>query len=400
MSFIDQLSDPLVWERFYEYKSTRVSSGALLKDLRAYIDARDYLPVCESIARGEPFPLPRKSIISKMGSDKKRVVYTYPPRENMLLKLLTYLLLRRYDGLFSAQLYSFRPRLTAKDAVKTLKKTRGLNDLYAYKVDIHDYFNSIPLPLFLPELRAALDDEELYDFLSQLLLEKRVKSGKEIIEEEKGIMAGTPLSAFYANLYLRALDAHFEEQGVLYARYSDDIIVFARDREEIDAHAAYIKEYLAARRLCVNPAKENLYLPREGFTFLGFAVNGKTVDIAPATLKKLKMKMRRKARALMRWQQRGGHGNEKAAKAFVRIFRRKLLEGPTDRELSWSAWFFPVITTTKSLHEIDLYAQECLRWLLGGTRTKARFNVRYEDLKAIGYESLVHAYYSYEREQD
>ena len=39
--------------------------------------------------------------------------------------------------------------------------------------------------------------------------------------------------------------------------------------------------------------------------------------------------------------------------------------------------------------------QDCLRYLLSGKRTKARFNVRYEDLKALGYRSLVNAYYDF-----
>ena len=47
------------------------------------------------------------------------------------------------------------------------------------------------------------------------------------------------------------------------------------------------------------------------------------------------------------------------------------------------------------LFRSDLYAQDCLRYLLSGKRTKARFNVRYEDLKALGYRSLVNAYYDF-----
>ena len=69
-----------------------------------------------------------------------------------------------------------------------------------------------------------------------------------------------------------------------------------------------------------------------------------------------------------------------------------MLESPEDNELSWSFWFFSMINTDKSLHEIDLYAQDCLRFLISGTRTKARYNIRYDDLKALGYKSLVHHY--------
>ena len=88
-------------------------------------------------------------------------------------------------------------------------------------------------------------------------------------------------------------------------------------------------------------------------------------------------------------------GGAKAAAAFIRIFNRKLLENTGDNELTWSAWFFSVINTTHSLEEIDAYARDCIRYLAAGTRTKARFNFRYEEMKALGYRNLVHAYYGY-----
>ena len=103
--------------------------------------------------------------------------------------------------------------------------------------------------------------------------------------------------------------------------------------------------------------------------------------------------MRRKRDSLARWHKRNGIDGEKAAKAFIRIFNRKLLESPRDNELSWSSWFFPVISTSKSLHEIDLYMQDCLRYLISGTHTKSRFNVRYSDLKALGMRSLVNEFW-------
>ena len=107
--------------------------------------------------------------------------------------------------------------------------------------------------------------------------------------------------------------------------------------------------------------------------------------------------MRRKAAGLLRWRLRNEVAGEKAAAAFIRIFNRKLLEGPKDNELTWSYWFFPVINTAKSLRVIDNYAQDCIRYIISGKRTKARFNVRYEDIKRLGYRNLVHAYYDYNR---
>lgn len=390
MSLLDKLRDPAVWEKFYEYKSGLSCPGSYLKELRGFIDRAGYLPVCDTIDSGGVFPLPKKSVISKVGSEKKRTVYTYPDDENTTLKLLTHLLLRRYDGLFSPGLYSFRPGRTAKDAVRRLRRiSRGM---YSYKTDIHDYFNSIPLDKFIPRLRSVTgEDPRLFSFLSSLLLESRVTDRGRVTEEQKGIMAGTPLSAFYANLYLSELDRHFD--GVPYARYSDDIIVFAKDRNELDGHVEYINSALARAGLAVNPKKETYGEPDEGFVFLGFICSGGVTDIAPVTVVKLKKKMRRKARSLVRWYNRTDSDPERAAAAFIRVFNRKLLDDPQDNELSWSRWFFSVINTDKSLHEIDLYAQDCIRYIISGSRKKTRFRVTYDDMKALGYRSLVHEYY-------
>lgn len=395
MSMLEQLTDPAVWERFYEYKASLAVPGSFLPALRRFIDCREYEPVCARIAAGEAFPLPSKSIISKLHTQKKRTVYTYPEAENTVLKLLTYLLLRRYDSLFSPNLFSFRPARTAKDAIRRLTGVPGIRQMYAYKVDISNYFNSVPTERLLPVLEAVMpDDPALFAFLRSLLTAEGVRDRGRIVCEEKGIMAGTPQSSFYANLYLRELDAAFFARGVPYARYSDDIILFAPTAEQAAEYAAEVRGALCAAGLKVNPAKECFSAPEDGWSFLGFFYRDGVIDIAPASVTKIKHKMRRKARALARWRKRGNYTGEQAASAFIRIFNRKLLESADGGDLSWSCWFFPVITTAESLGVIDRYAQECLRSLISGTHTKARYNVRYSDLKRLGYESLVHHYYA------
>ena len=132
MSILDQLSQKQSWETFYEYKTSLICAKFFQKQLRGFIDREEYLPVTERIARGEAFPLPKKSIISKMSTQKKRTVYTYPPAENMVIKLLTYLLLRKYDDCFAPGLFSFRPGRSAKDAIRYLMRTPDLAQMYSY----------------------------------------------------------------------------------------------------------------------------------------------------------------------------------------------------------------------------------------------------------------------------
>ena len=401
-SLLSELGKKEAWEKFYGHKTSGICAPSAERELREFIDKAEYMEVCREIAdclEGKSsFPLPRRAVISKMSTQKKRTVYIYPRRETVTLKLLTYLVLRKYDDIFADNLYSFRPDRSAHTAIHSIVRSMSgfEKGFYSYKVDISDYFNSIDISLLLPELEKILsDDPLLYKFLSSLLCEKEFTSSGVPMTGAKGIMAGTPIACFYANIFLKELDFHFEKLGIPYARYSDDIIVLAESREELSEHESYIRDYLRSRGLKVNPAKESRTVPGGMLVFLGFATDGKTIDIAPATVTKLKGKMRRKARALVRWAARNDIDPANAAKAFIRIFNRKLLDVSDDHDLTWSRWFFSVINTDKSLRVIDGYAQDTIRYIAGNTRRKSRYNIRYEDLKKWGYRSLVAEYYAF-----
>lgn len=396
MDLISSLSDPGLWQEYLEYKRC---SGRLLnreeQELSAFIRQQKYLPIAEHIRNGGTFPPPKKSAISKMNSSKKRIVYTYPPAENQVLKLMTYLLLRKYDGCFSDNLYSFRVGRTPKDAIRRLSRHPHIKQMWSYKADISNYFNSIPVNKLLPMLEKTLSDEPvLYRFISSLLTNPLVIDNGKTVSEEKGIMAGTPISTFLANLYLSGLDAHFAAEGTLYARYSDDIIVFAPTSEELEQQVGFISRFLADAGLSLNPSKESRTAAGESWVFLGFSYCGGVIDIAPASVEKLKAKMRRKARALARWRDRKKAPGENAAKAFIRTFNRKLFESVPEHDLTWARWYFPVITTADSLKVIDAYAQSCIRSLATGKHTKGSYQFRYEDMKKLGYVTLVGRYYS------
>lgn len=52
---------------------------------------------------------PHFILCASLQSGKKRVVYIFPREESYILKLLTFLLIRRYDYIFAGNHYSFRP---------------------------------------------------------------------------------------------------------------------------------------------------------------------------------------------------------------------------------------------------------------------------------------------------
>lgn len=401
MDILTEMESPASWLSFLEYRkeSCRLTPQEEA-ELREYIENKEYLPILDRIRRGDPFPHPRKATISKKSTSKKRIVYVYPPKEGWVLKLMTHLLLRRYDHLFSPNLYSFRAGHGVKEAVGFLRRIPGISQMYSYKADIRNYFNSIPVETLLPLLKEAIPDEPgVYAFLQALLRDPLVYDQGQLISEEKGIMAGCPLSTFLANLYLRELDRLFLENHWIYARYSDDIILFAPSREELDVRIEVVHRFLNEKGLSINPEKESVTQPGEPWVFLGICCGEGVIDVAPVSVEKIKAKMRRKMRALSRWADRNQVAGSHAARAFIKVFNHKLFENPISNDLTWARWFFPLITTDRSLHEIDLYAQQCIRTLATGKHTKSAYNFRYEQMKELGYVSLVNRYYSFRREE-
>lgn len=367
------------------------------KDLREFISNAEYLPIVVNIAANRPFPLPQLRELNKKSTNKKRTVFVFDREENYVLKAVAYLL-NKYDHLFPENLYSFRKDIGVKKAIADLVKNPHITSLYSYKVDIHDYFNSVDADRILTQLQAEIgDDKYLFDFISGIITEPTVRNKEEIICCKKGIMAGIPISGFLANMYLKELDEWFAERNIIYARYSDDIIVFAETPELIAEYEQKIKSVLVEKKLEVNRKKEYRTIPGEPWEFLGFCVDADGIDLATISLQKMKDKMRRKARALIRWKNRTGACNERAILAFIRHFNRKFYDNPKQHEVTWCRWYFPTITTSKSLHILDEYMISCIRYIATGKHTKANYNLRYEEIKELGYRSLVNAYYYYKK---
>ena len=79
----------------------------------------------------------------------------------------------------------------------------------------------------------------------------------------------------------------------------------------------------------------------------------------------------------------------------ISIFNRKFYDDRKENGFTWSRWYFPVITDVSDLKEIDAYLIENIRYLSSGRYYKGNYRVRYEDIKKLGFRSLVNEYYKY-----
>lgn len=396
MEIIDRLSDIKEWEALLSYKQDGGHiSRAKEKDLSDFIQSGQWKEIAKKIQNNEPFSHPKITELNKKHASKKRIVFTFERDESYALKLITYML-GEYDELFSPNLYSFRRTFGVKRAISDILGRSGINQMYSFKADISDYFNSVNYEKLLFMLKRAIKKEDkLIAFLTTLLSDPYAVRDSQLIKAKKGIMAGVPVSAFLANVYLAEMDKYFYETGAVYARYSDDIIIFAKSKEELGMLKRKFKEFINSLDLDLNEKKVVETGPNEPWEFLGFKYDSGDIDVGEVAIDKIKGKMKRKARALYRWKNKKNADNDRAIKAFVRYYNKKFFNNSISSEITWCRWYFPVITTDKGLKEIDRYVQDCIRFIAAGNYSASRFKLKYEDIRSLGYRSLVNKYYAF-----
>lgn len=406
MSIIESINNHSEWLDFLLYKQNNDSlTREEERAIERFIEDERYKYYYKLIKSSSfPTDYPRKITVNKEGTTKKRIVYSFCDEENIVLKFIAFNLYR-FDGIFSRNCYAFRRGYGAKDAIRRFKGNKSFATKYCFKADISNYFNSIDVDILLGKMNFVRDkDPEAFKLFQKLLREDRVYENGTIISEKHGAMAGTPCSPFFANVYLADMDRYFADMGVLYFRYSDDILIFADTKEELESLIGCFYRRLEENSLAVNESKVTLTEPFQPFEFLGFSYDVGVIDLSANTKRKLKARIKRKAEALRRWQRNKGLEPDKAAIGFINAMNRKFY-GCGDREddreeFTWCRWFFPNITTDKSLKEIDDYMQKYIRYTVTGRHYKGNYRVTYEQMKQWGYKSLVHEYFLWKKQKN
>ena len=221
-------------------------------------------------------------MVNKLQSGKTKTVYLFDFQDDLLLKVINRILTENFGFPISELYHSFQKRKGTKTVFKSIVKDIELYSKHCLKTDISNFFNSINTKDFIQTLPDEIkQDQILYKLLKQLILnEKAILANKEIIIEPKGLMAGSPVSPFLSNIYLKSLDDYFSKNNNTYARYLDDIIIFDYARK-IEHHKAYIEKYLEDKKLVVNKDKTSFGSPGEMNIFLVFHTKKELLTYLP-----------------------------------------------------------------------------------------------------------------------
>jgi len=161
------------------------------------------------------------------------------------------------------------------------------------KLDVAKFFPSLRHEVVLSTLAAIVADTR-----AMALCERIVRASGT---DGCGLPIGNLTSQWFANLALARLDQHV--LAVLrpagYVRYMDDFVLFANDKESLQAMHGAVAAFLAGELLLrLKPTATILAPVTEGLPFLGFRVYRGMLRLRPQNLARTRARLQKRAAQL------------------------------------------------------------------------------------------------------
>lgn len=185
-----------------------------------------------------------------------------------------------FEADFEDSSYGFRPKRSASDAMKSIKKNLQEGKTEVYDVDLQSYFDTIPHDKLLITIAKRISDKNVIHLIKLWLKAPIEENGKKSggKKSKVGIPQGGVISPLLSNIYLHLLDRIINKVGSLYnkldikiVRYADDFVLLG-GKIPIEA-IKKLQEILERMELKLNEEKSRLIeVKAEKFDFLGFSI--------------------------------------------------------------------------------------------------------------------------------
>ena len=404
------------------YKRVKRNRGAAGIDGMTVEEALPWLKehkgeLLQSIRDGSylPSPVRRKEIPKPDGGVRKLGIPTVVDR--VIQQAIAQKLQSIWEPLFSDSSYGYRPKRSAQQAIRQVKKYAEQGYRYTVSVDLSKYFDTLNHELLMDLLHRQLQDMRVLRLIKKYLKSGVLENGV-VCKTEEGSPQGGPLSPLLANIYLNEFDWEMRRRGVRMVRYADDIVVFAKSKRAAERLLESCRRYLEGKlklRMNTEKSKVTSIFSTRNFKFLGFCLgkNGKGVFIRAhhKSLTKAKEKLKlltkrnrgRNVRAVMREVKvfiRGWLGYfhvadmKRTMQSWDEWLRRRF------RMYIWKQWKKPK-TKVANLRKLGIPPDKAYQWgnsrrgywRMAGSPALTR-SITNERLVAAGYFSILNYYES------
>ncbi|MBI2273165.1 MAG: group II intron reverse transcriptase domain-containing protein [Bacteroidetes bacterium] len=244
----------------------------------------------ETYIPNQPFT---KEIPKKSGGTRKISIFQLP--DSAVSDKFYHDLLKKNRHRFSSFSYAYRNDRNVHFAIQDIaNELRQSPRIFIAEFDFSKFFDSINHSYIREQLREncfLISKTEAY------IIEKFMETQPGGV----GIALGTSISLFLANVACWQLDRKLENEGLRFARYADDTIIWTRDYGKICKAFEIIAEFSKATGIKINYDKSDgislLQQPgmrsefsqnKASIDFLGYQISTTKISIKENSVKKIK----------------------------------------------------------------------------------------------------------------
>jgi RNA-directed DNA polymerase len=287
-------------QAFTEVKSNRGGpgvDGVTIRRFEAHLE-ENLERLSNALREGTYQPQPvRRAWTDKPGSRDKRPLGIPTVRDRVVQAALRHVLEPIFERDFAAQSYGFRPKRSAKDALRRVDALLKAGYVVVVDADLQSYYDTIPRQPLLELVGHKVADMKVLDLVAAYL-EQEVMEGTQHWSPERGTPQGAVISPLLSNIYLDPLDHHMAQLGYEMVRYADDFVILCRSQLEADRALAEVAFWVSAAGLRLHPDKTRTVeaTQRGGFDFLGYHFERGYRWPSKKSLRKFKDKIRVKTK--------------------------------------------------------------------------------------------------------
>ncbi|WP_131787813.1 reverse transcriptase domain-containing protein [Protofrankia symbiont of Coriaria ruscifolia] len=214
----------------------------------------------------EPQPL-RLMTITRGG--KRRRLGLPTVRDRVTQRAFLEVCGKRLDASSAEVSFAYRRGRSWLDALAQAERCRDAGLRTVLRADIAEFFREIDHELLADALNQTITDPEAAA-LARAWASAPLLTEYGVVDRDRGVPEGAPVSPALANLYLRGFDKAVHGRRGHLVRYADDLAVFCPDEDAALAAAADVDAALTSLRLRTNPGKTYVSTFDTGFSFLGW----------------------------------------------------------------------------------------------------------------------------------
>jgi hypothetical protein len=251
--------------------------------------------IARKISDGTYAPNPpfTKTIPKTHGGFRQLTIYQIP--DAAVSNYFYARLLAKNRHRFSSFSYAYRNDRNVHFAIQDIAVDLSLDSrAFIAEFDFSDFFGSIDHSFLYAQLHRngfLVSDED----------ERVIRSFLK--GRDRGIPQGTSISLFLANLVCWTLDKSFERNGLKFARYADDTVVWSSDYAAICKAFTLIEVFSRDAGVPINPIKSagisllkkrglrSEIASKDSFDFLGYSLGVEHVSMSEKAEKKIKKQL-------------------------------------------------------------------------------------------------------------